>query len=44
MTLVRITAGINKTEYPRMMDATIKSAKALRQLYSTRLFGTPLVH
>ena len=27
-----------------MMDAAIKSAKALRRLYSMRLAGTPLAH
>ena len=44
MNTVRITASINKTESPRMMDAIIKSAKALRRLSSTRLVGTPLAH
>ena len=30
MTLARSTSGINKTEDARMMDAIIKSVKALR--------------
>ena len=44
MTLARSTLGINKTESARMMDAIIKSVKALRRLYSTRPVGTPLAH
>ena len=44
MTLERTNENINKAESARMTDAVIKSAKALRRLYSMRLVGTPLAH
>ena len=37
MTLERITAGINKTEYARKMDAQIGFADALRRIFPTAL-------
>ena len=44
MTIERTNENINKAESARMTDAVIKSAKALRRLYSMRLVGTPLAH
>ena len=36
MTIVRITAGINKTEYARKMDAQIGFSDALQRTFRRR--------